>query len=419
MPSPSVDLTRRFLNPKYADLHVRCGEKSFHIHRAVVCSASEVLAMEVDNNIIEANMRVIEHTRFDAATMDKMFQYLYRGDYTFDPADSMATIVPGDDTAIKALSLLSIDENASNEAVHRLASHVRVHAAAGHYELEDLEQLAVAKFSLERERFEPLSSRDLIAIVVVVDDHPSNAATELRREALGTALSNRKKYLASPEFLRSLLEQHELRAFASSFFEGVTSYHESELDNVVQDFSSEIHKLQRELHDVSCEKNAAYLDSKAHSSDVKSLWTIEKAELQRELVLSRTSRDIDLKEKEECHERVVRGLNSEKVKLKSELVAAQSRNDTLQARQLLHNATIASLERQKEILQTSGNASAENYQKMHQVVDQLVELNRSSQCRHCGYDFIYELERWGETGYLARCVVCRTRHFAGPNDGCI
>lgn len=48
----SVNLTRKFLNPRYSDLHVRCGDKSFLLHRAVVASSSEVMAMELDDAVI-------------------------------------------------------------------------------------------------------------------------------------------------------------------------------------------------------------------------------------------------------------------------------------------------------------------------------------------------------------------------------
>lgn len=366
----------------------------------------------------EGTTRVIKHTRFEAGTMDKMFQYLYRDDYSFDPADSMATMITKDDMAVTALSLLSIDEEGASEGLHRLASHVRVHAAAKHYELLELEHLAVAKFSLEQDFQEPLSPDDLISIAVVVYSFQSSEPSEFQQEVLRTAVKNCKEYLANSTFLRAMIERHELQEFAIRFLKEVTNHHGSELENVVQDFTSEIQKLQRELQHMTREKNATSLEGRAQESTISNL-TTKNANLTTKLDDQKASHKHALHDKEEWHKHTVRGLETEKAKLQAEVTAARTRNDTLQAKQLLHNTTLASLELRRANTQTDLYAAQASINTKDQVIDQLNELNDVEECRHCGYGFIYYLERCGPNGYLARCCECRTRHFAGANNGSI
>lgn len=48
MDSLSSGLGSLLLDGKYTDLEIKCGDKSFKVHRAVVCNKSAVLAKQCD-----------------------------------------------------------------------------------------------------------------------------------------------------------------------------------------------------------------------------------------------------------------------------------------------------------------------------------------------------------------------------------
>ena len=42
-------LFRLYTDPKYSDMVAKCGERAWPVHKAIVCSRSNVIAMEFDN----------------------------------------------------------------------------------------------------------------------------------------------------------------------------------------------------------------------------------------------------------------------------------------------------------------------------------------------------------------------------------
>ncbi|KAK4498499.1 hypothetical protein PRZ48_011157 [Zasmidium cellare] len=71
-----------YLDTRYADLEIRCPGKRFKVHRAIVCPRSKVLDRECSSGFEGISTKIIQHAMFNAATMDRMPQFIYCGEYS-------------------------------------------------------------------------------------------------------------------------------------------------------------------------------------------------------------------------------------------------------------------------------------------------------------------------------------------------
>ncbi|KAB8228866.1 BTB/POZ domain-containing protein [Aspergillus alliaceus] len=72
-----------FLSPRYSDLTIICGDIIFTAHRNIVCLQSEFFQRACDGNFKE-NQGKIELIDQNPILVEKMLQFLYTGDYTFE-----------------------------------------------------------------------------------------------------------------------------------------------------------------------------------------------------------------------------------------------------------------------------------------------------------------------------------------------
>nr|OQO21483.1 hypothetical protein B0A51_13614 [Rachicladosporium sp. CCFEE 5018] len=104
----------------YADLIIECENRQFKVHKVVICTASSVIAKIFDprNNMKESTSNVIKHEHFDAATLQRMIEFAYRGAYTVEP--------------VKVLPRDTKDFSASR--LRLLVAHAYAYAIADYYE---------------------------------------------------------------------------------------------------------------------------------------------------------------------------------------------------------------------------------------------------------------------------------------------
>ncbi|KAK5172631.1 uncharacterized protein LTR77_002751 [Saxophila tyrrhenica] len=76
------ELTELMKSGKYTDLTTKCGNREWHVHKAIVCTASCVIATECDGEMKEGLSGVIEQEEFDEETVDRMITYVYTRSYT-------------------------------------------------------------------------------------------------------------------------------------------------------------------------------------------------------------------------------------------------------------------------------------------------------------------------------------------------
>ncbi|KAF4547260.1 Hypothetical protein D9617_49g041210 [Elsinoe fawcettii] len=66
---------------QFSDLTIKCQDRHFHVHRAILCLRSPVIAAAIEGTFKEANIRTVEVTVVDHDILEKALQYLYTDDY--------------------------------------------------------------------------------------------------------------------------------------------------------------------------------------------------------------------------------------------------------------------------------------------------------------------------------------------------
>ena len=234
------------LDPKFSDLEFQCDGRAYPVHRAILCSRSEVFANEYDENskvsmsrtidVLELTRstqttdgRAIKHTLFDALTFERMLQSIYQGDYTVSAAalrtgtsdeGSNGTTDHGSAPEILPPHLRKALTNGTCMTVHGvqshklpatspMAAHVLVYAIAGHYEIPELRALALREF---KEAKTTLTIQNFLELVKTVYGLTQSTEDELRVELLAILRVDHAEWLEDGTFLSCLTNDIELHA---------------------------------------------------------------------------------------------------------------------------------------------------------------------------------------------------------------
>lgn len=145
---------------KYSDLTIKCGDRSFKVHKAVVCPKSPVIAAECDQDVKEKTSGVIDHTVYDADTVFRMLQFLYTKTYSVTepgsnednrpPPGTSAATPSGDNQNAPSQENpdQAIAEHAMTAAefIAELVAHAHVYGIADYYAINDLQSMAELRF---------------------------------------------------------------------------------------------------------------------------------------------------------------------------------------------------------------------------------------------------------------------------------
>ncbi|RDH26340.1 BTB/POZ domain protein [Aspergillus welwitschiae] len=71
----------QFLNPKYSDLSISCGDEVFPAHRNILCPQSKYFEVACSSRFKESNGEIILE---NCMLIKKTLEFLYTGDYTYD-----------------------------------------------------------------------------------------------------------------------------------------------------------------------------------------------------------------------------------------------------------------------------------------------------------------------------------------------
>ncbi|PVH71125.1 hypothetical protein DL98DRAFT_471994 [Cadophora sp. DSE1049] len=74
-------ITRCFDDDTYSDLTIVCGDRSWKVHRVVVCSQSRVLHAACMTGFKEAQTGVVDLDDDDPAPVETMLKFFYTGNY--------------------------------------------------------------------------------------------------------------------------------------------------------------------------------------------------------------------------------------------------------------------------------------------------------------------------------------------------
>ncbi|KAF2767496.1 hypothetical protein EJ03DRAFT_329128 [Teratosphaeria nubilosa] len=68
-------------NGKYTDFTIVCGGQEFNVDKVIICSESQVFEKEIEHHMQESSTNRVLHKEFDATTVDRMLDFIYKGTY--------------------------------------------------------------------------------------------------------------------------------------------------------------------------------------------------------------------------------------------------------------------------------------------------------------------------------------------------
>ncbi|CAK4033960.1 BTB POZ domain [Lecanosticta acicola] len=218
-------------NPKYSDLEIVCDGYVFQVHRNIVCLRSEVLAKECDGKYKEAESCRIEHGVFDRFAVDRMLQFMYRGDYRlYDSVRGRIlgkSSTPGDQAD-------GHTESETPSPEEPLVSHVHVYAIADYYQMPELQELALKKFADARTTRGTLNAEQLIHIAANLYANTTKQAVKLRQELLTLAYESPNSSVDNPIFMGAIGERRDLQEFGADFLAQWVKKHRAETQRLAE-----------------------------------------------------------------------------------------------------------------------------------------------------------------------------------------
>ncbi|PGH09654.1 hypothetical protein AJ79_05620 [Helicocarpus griseus UAMH5409] len=82
-PSPGW-MKHLLFSKQYSDCSIKCQGEIFHVHKAVVCTQSPVIAAAMDGQFREAKTETMNLYSFDIDTVKRMIDFLYTGQFNGD-----------------------------------------------------------------------------------------------------------------------------------------------------------------------------------------------------------------------------------------------------------------------------------------------------------------------------------------------
>lgn len=83
-----------YASGKYSDLTIRCGYRTYSVHKAIVCSQSQYFDSACSLGFKEAVTGVIDLSEDDEEAIEHMIEYFYHNDYLLDGTQRLALNLP-------------------------------------------------------------------------------------------------------------------------------------------------------------------------------------------------------------------------------------------------------------------------------------------------------------------------------------
>ena len=185
----------------------------------------------------EADDGVIEHTAFDALTLERMLQFMYEGDYTVNAATlevvkeshdngtaspntaALKSLPPHLRNVSGAVKPVESKHNHKNiPATNTMTAHVLVYAIAEYYEVSELRLLALKKFSDSKES---LGVDEFLWLAKTIYSNTKSPEDGLRKKLLLVLVTDYTDWLAAESFISALANDIELHEFAVAVMSAV------------------------------------------------------------------------------------------------------------------------------------------------------------------------------------------------------
>ncbi|KAJ9194940.1 hypothetical protein DTO027B5_5637 [Paecilomyces variotii] len=125
----------------YSDFTIRCGDREWKVHKAIVCSQSDIFDTAINGKFREAETGIITLHDDEPEIVDYLITYFYH--HTFDDKDAVLPTPPHEQKS-ERLRLFSGESKADNPV--RIPDSLKVYAIADKYMVGTLRVLAHTRF---------------------------------------------------------------------------------------------------------------------------------------------------------------------------------------------------------------------------------------------------------------------------------
>ncbi|SMR59219.1 unnamed protein product [Zymoseptoria tritici ST99CH_1E4] len=330
--------TRLSLDQRYADLELHCGGQTFKVHRAVVCSASAVMATECDGGDKHDGITVVSLDHISAKSMNSMLQFMYHGTYSLDEAVTISTARQSEVSANKPWTASEKIEEGSSKDI--LLAHAQVGNLAASYQLPELEILAQERFGAARRKGIVLDPEDMIELASEVYTQALSGTDGLRAVILEMILEHADKYLNDCGFIDCIMKDEGLQDLAMDILASVAIRHTEQ--------SGEVQACQ---HEILALKKAADVARTATSSV-----------------------DSELQKKEKVHDTTMKQLESDIKRLESEMAAKEKASNAL----LKEETTTIKREYEERIMRIKQQSKDQDRLRCDQITDAAKKLTQAN-----------------------------------------
>ena len=245
------NISRLMDNGKYSDLVIKCNERRWNVHRAIVCSASPVLASECDIPMREHTTRIINHEEFDIDTVDRMISYIYKQTYyvqgeeeDFNHAEQDENVQAQQNNNDQLGHINNDKANSDGQITginHMLLAHVEVYGIGEFYSIDTLKTFATARFtSIAKKGWEV---DGFIDVVKAVNTRTSQNDRVLRDALRGYAMNNCTEMVKHTSLMNQLADLPLVQDFAADMFRQMVRFQIDEKERYEQQLALKVHQI--------------------------------------------------------------------------------------------------------------------------------------------------------------------------------
>ncbi|KAJ8128087.1 hypothetical protein O1611_g5548 [Lasiodiplodia mahajangana] len=156
----------QFNNPTHSDVKIYIGEYELSAHAIVLANRSLFFEKALSGRFREGQTKEFRFTEGSMHAHWRVFEYMYTGSYSEEPADGLGTIQDDDE----------------------LAKDVRVYVTADFFLLEDLKQIALTK--LKSKLYDLQISEPLVGCIREIYTSTTESGHDLRNAVMETAVDH-------------------------------------------------------------------------------------------------------------------------------------------------------------------------------------------------------------------------------------
>ncbi|KAK3672901.1 hypothetical protein LTR78_007254 [Recurvomyces mirabilis] len=269
----------------HSDLVIRCERRELHVHKAVLCSASKVLSKACDKKFEEGATGVVERTEFDADTVERMIEYIYKQTYHVDspaPSTESSSLSSTESTPSSEDDTDGTeDDQAPSEPYNTagkpsintntaLIAHARAYAIGEYYELPTLQQLAMEKF--EAEATSSWSINGFIDVIREVNAISGLEDRALRNKLRGVAMDHIDQLVDNDDFMTKLAELPDVQDFAADMLRATVRHQNdkfTKLDEKMRGFLQQLETAEPQIEQLMKRVTnlTAEVESNQHGAD--------------------------------------------------------------------------------------------------------------------------------------------------------